>query len=894
VEDIPAGRFFLRTGLGRKSSGSYYTPHAFVRFLVQETLGPQVAEHSPSSDPQPLRILKLKVLDPAMGSGHFLVEACRFLGDALYEACRLCDERATAANESGDHALAAEFRQRVAELPDPNDELLEWLPSRAPEGSAGGLSQQRALSLCRRLVAVHCLYGVDKNRLAVELAKLSLWLESYAEGLPLTFLDHRLVCGDSLTGPLFEHLFTWPKAGGPIGDDLFTRGLHERLSAALGRALEGVRDLTASVGKDVADLERKATAKARLDGALEPFRTLAAAWAGAVMLSDDRGDYAYLRAAKAVVEGTEVPDDHELTRMIEIGGSGVVYDLAFPEVFHQDGQPERSGGFHAVVGNPPWDAIQPYAKEFFATFDLQVLEAVTKRERIEAQARLESDAVIAQLYHRYAEAVKQSKQAVARKYQHVGIQADGRPSGAVIDLWQAFAEAATELTTRRGRIGLVLPASFHSNQSATGIRKLYLQAGRIDYYFSFENRRLLFEAHPQLKFSLVVASPNESPTVSFPCTFYAHETGWLFEQREIPRYTVQFVRATGGDHLTFLELRSPMDGAVAQRLYKPSLPAAKTFEAMGLECGVGLDMTKASHLFVDASEHLSDDQDPRLPTTAAMLFQSGLLPLHEGKTFHQYTDAWPEASIRYLVRTDTTLGHTRTAGFIRLAIREVTNSENERTAIAALLPPSFAANTVVVEKAPEAVPSAHRLLVVAVLNSFSLDWASRLRVTRHLNKYILEALPFPRIVSGSCRRYLVHSALRLSCNHEGYTSLWLEQFGDVWRERTLKHSWPVLAGDDARWIVRAAIDAVVANAYGLSREQYTHVLNSFSHKSYLPAPDLCLAAFDELHSVGLDAFVSKHDPYDDVPLNGALPKPVIHFGSISTSAPVGELFEEPR
>ena len=96
IEAIREGRFYLRVGLGRKASGSYYTPHSFVRFLVQETLGPQIDERSPQDNPDPAAILKLKVLDPAMGSGHFLVEACRFLGEHLYEACRLCDEKALA------------------------------------------------------------------------------------------------------------------------------------------------------------------------------------------------------------------------------------------------------------------------------------------------------------------------------------------------------------------------------------------------------------------------------------------------------------------------------------------------------------------------------------------------------------------------------------------------------------------------------------------------------------------------------------------------------------------------------------------------------------------------------------------------------------------------------
>ena len=89
-------------------------------------------------------------------------------------------------------------------------------------------------------------------------------------------------------------------------------------------------------------------------------------------------------------------------------------------------------------------------------------------------------------------------------------------------------------------------------------------------------------------------------------------------------------------------------------------------------------------------------------------------------------------------------------------------------------------------------------------------------------------------------------------------------------------TWPVLAGDDERSEVRAAIDAVVADAYGLSRDQYAHVLSTFSHKSYPRAPELCLARFDELKQLGLDAFTRKYDAYHDIPLNeNRHPQPVI-------------------
>src|SRR5206468_13087877 len=119
--------FPTRRSSDLKSTGSYYTPHAFVRFLVRETLAPYLRSRSPDDDPNPVAILALKVVDPATGSGHFLVEACRFLGEALYAACRLCDERATAADAASDHVRADVLRQRVADLPDPDGALLAYL-----------------------------------------------------------------------------------------------------------------------------------------------------------------------------------------------------------------------------------------------------------------------------------------------------------------------------------------------------------------------------------------------------------------------------------------------------------------------------------------------------------------------------------------------------------------------------------------------------------------------------------------------------------------------------------------------------------------------------------------------------------------------------------------------
>ena len=369
-------RFYLRVGLGRKATGSYYTPHSFVRFLVQETLGPQVAERSPPDDPQPAISSSSRSFDPACGSGHFLVESCRFLGQHLYEAVRLCDEKAMAAerraeaakrkeDREGALAEAQKYRQRVIDLPDPDGELLRYLPSRSVEGEQTGVSQRRAEAICRRMVAVHCLYGVDKNPLAVELAKLALWLESHAEGMPLTFLDHRIVVGDSLTGPFWEQMLSWPSKPKEKFKEGVYHHLETHLRSALFDALRHVRRLEATVGVSLAEVNDKAQAKAELDAALLPFRIAAAAWSGGVMLGPEHcDDAAYIELLEHIGTTHELPDVIESKALCSMiaRGLGVDRSAAVPaasDVTQQEGAataPLQPKGWHYRGYLPHCDA----------------------------------------------------------------------------------------------------------------------------------------------------------------------------------------------------------------------------------------------------------------------------------------------------------------------------------------------------------------------------------------------------------------------------------------------------------------------------------------------------------------------------------------------------------
>ena len=860
IEEIQAGTFYLRAGLGRKSSGSYYTPREFVRFLVEEALGPQVIERSPAADPQPLAILSLRVLDPAMGSGHFLVEACRFLGDQLYEACRRCDELAARAEEEAEAAppekrnalreIARSFRKRVEELPDAGREILALLPGRVTDES----KRLDAVAVARRIVAVHCLYGVDKNPLAVELAKLSLWITARAEGLPLTFLDHHLICGDSIAGPFVERLGTYPKSGEEVPNFVALRRRARLLTQA-------------PPNKSAADLA-----------------LLAQAWSGGVMLGEEADDEGYRELLAAIAEEADaravIAGRPGLAKMITTGKDALAYDLAFPEVFYPNPSIGERSGFDAVLGNPPWDAIRPKAKEFFASIDLRVLEAPTKRERAGVEARLRRDARVAGMESAYEAEVHRAKRLHERLFEHQTALVGGARTGGDPDMAKVFAERFVELCRPSGRVGVLLPSAFHANAGATGVRRLYLDKMAILYCISFENRRRLFEIDSRFKYDLLVAV-KEPPRGSFTCAFYRHDPAWLSgEKTDALRYTPRLVAETGGEHRALLELRSAEDLDVAARCFEAPGRFSAWCEENRVRLGRELHMTDDAWRFAPAAKALSTAEDPRDPRVMAALLRRGQLLLHDDKTFTSLSDLTRKWRPRYLVpasRLSDRPDWARAATAYRVAFRKITGATNERTTIAHILPPgSVFGDATFCERDPFARPTARALLLLGLLTSFSFDWLVRLRVQANLNLFLVNATPVPEIQAAPM---IARAVLRLACNHEGYAPLWKEQLGEAWREASPKNTWPVIAGDDARWQVRAAVDAVIADAYRLSRDQYAHVLSSFTHKSYPRAPDLCLDAFDDLKTTGLEAFLKGRDPYRDIPLIESPPEPVIEFST---------------
>ena len=358
------GRLVLKTDKAeRKATGTYYTPDYIVKYMVEQTVVPLLAEIEQREPVKNARseglkdnsfareALKLNILDPAMGSGHFLVEATTFLAD-----------------EIATHPTT----QPLGEASKDEDEIAHW----------------------RRRVVETCIYGVDLNPLAVELAKLSLWLTTIATDQPLNFLDHHLRCGNSLVGTRLEDLREVPELKKKKHErlKLSWKGT-ENLRAALQQAVRFVEEIEAKDSANVDAVKNKEKLwSEKVRPALEPFRAVANLWTSCffgnelpqieyealIELLDLQSGKApswksaaefQAITAQAIKKGALklAGRKFEEAELVELAGhleraaamgearKFFHWELEFPEVFfNADGSPRESPGFDAVVGNPPY------------------------------------------------------------------------------------------------------------------------------------------------------------------------------------------------------------------------------------------------------------------------------------------------------------------------------------------------------------------------------------------------------------------------------------------------------------------------------------------------------------------------------------------------------------
>lgn len=338
IDKVKAGELYLRTDkMERKVTGSYYTPEYIVKYIVDNALSPIVREKlKQEKGLKSEAILSIKVLDPAMGSGHFLVEAVDFLAKHLVEAVKRDGEE--------------------NQLPE-RDYSADW---------------------AKREIASHCIYGVDKNPMAVELAKVSLWLKTISKDRPLSFLDHRLKCGNSLIGARLEDLPHYPQPRRKKDvDDRTERFDVEVRRPFVDELLKKVGELESAREETVEDIKHKEDLFEELRSSREYKRIKSFADVyTAIHFGNPTGKDYYYDLLWAL-RGSEIEWSEKTSRLwfgkaenIALVNRFFHWQLEFPEVFYG---PERktSPGFDAVIGNPPYlqkESFNKDEKKFILTY----------------------------------------------------------------------------------------------------------------------------------------------------------------------------------------------------------------------------------------------------------------------------------------------------------------------------------------------------------------------------------------------------------------------------------------------------------------------------------------------------------------------------------------------
>lgn len=563
----PPGTLAVRLSpYARKGSGSYYTREELVQLILRQTILPLIAERratfttTPGADDTDLAsaILVLKCCDPAMGSGHFLVSLVDLLTDEIITA--LADAAALRPGaRSPVAATIADIRARIEH----NAARHGWATSPSDLAALAGHLDDR--HLVRRMVLKRCVFGVDVNPMAVELAKLSLWLHSFTVGAPLSFLDHHLRCGDSLFGEF-------------VGDAV--RQLQQEYGLAIPGAVTAAEQAAAMMAgiedqadADLDEVHASRQAFDKLEAATAPLRAFLDLYHAARWLPEEGDVEKAARRALfggaygdpvAIMQGAPLrrPKDAGLIRKATARRPEItaaqVYDAAvgflhraralcreqrflhwqaaFPGIWTNWLAPSPDGGFDATVGNPPWDRIKMQEVEWWAARDESVarLTRAADRKRAIAARRAAQDPLAAE-YDRAADRARRAADVAAFLPK---LRRDGTAPGAYplyplfakgdVNLYALFVERAGQLVAADGIVGLLVPSGVAADKGASAFFASISNTGRLGALLDFENGRraaapFFPNVHRSFKFCALIHGGTARRYPEARCAFFQQD-----------------------------------------------------------------------------------------------------------------------------------------------------------------------------------------------------------------------------------------------------------------------------------------------------------------------------------------------------------------------------------
>jgi hypothetical protein len=817
-------------GNARKTTGSYYTPDSLVQVLLDSALEPVVKDTIANHPENPaLALLGLSIVDPACGSGHFLLAAARRLAS------------------------------HVARL--------------SANGTPSAAEYRHAL----RQVVGRCIYGVDLNPMAVELCKVSLWMEAVEPGLPLTFLNSHIQHGNALLGTTPELMAKGipDAAWEPIeGDDKKTASALKKRNK---KAAEGQRSLDTlwskpsdaeahAVARAVVELEAASDAnpealakkESQWDGILGSAeyrhqKLVADAWCAAFVWPKQPGDLAEVAPTnelwRQLRDGQGQPPALTIKTVGELAEQYRFFhwNLQFPQVF-------AKGGFDAVLGNPPWERVKLQEQEFFASRSDEIAGAANAAARKKLIARLPT--IDPTLWDEWCSASREAEGQSQLVRQSGRYPLCGKGD---VNTYALFAEHNRAVLGPQGRAGFIVPTGIATDDTTKEYFSCLVEGCELASFFSFENEEFVFPAvHHAFRFALM-ALDRSGRSGRADLVFFARQVAALADRDRHFSLSPEDFALLNPNTRTCPTFRSRRDADINLALYRRAGVLWKEDDPDGNPWGLRfmamLHMANDSGLFrtraeLEAASWLREGNQ-------YVLEKKRMLPLIEAKMVHHFdhrfgtydgqTDAQsnqgklPELDDmahadphrltfpKYWVAESEVESRfeRRWQRAWLLGWRDICRSTDQRTLIASLIPRAGTGDTFLL-----AMPSVDARVVACLyanLCSLALDYAARQKVGgTHIKYHTFKQLPVipPTIYSAatawspgrSLRDWLLPRVLELT-----FTAWDLESFA-----RDCSYESPPFRWDrERRFALRAELDAAFFHVYGLSRDDADYILDTF-------------------------------------------------------------------
>lgn len=928
----------------RKGSGSYYTPDDLVQLILTETLDPLVAARKAAfkdkiaelakvdlADDRKIgnlkridsaeKILELKICDPAMGSGHFLVSLVDYLADQVITA--MSEVEFDVPKEWGDY---------ISPLGERIDTIRNTILANAEERKwTIDEEQLDDRHIIRRMVLKRCIYGVDKNPMAVELAKVSLWLHTFTVGAPLSFLDHHLRCGDSLFG-------SWVRAG---VDKAHAYGSPLLLNKPITRALRAASKMQIVEGltdAEIAEAHRSADVFAEVEDMTAPLNALlslihALDWleikdkaqkiAIVSFFDGELGDpidiamgKMTLKRPKARAEGARMKgrmtaeEKFDLFAEIYSQAKALIdeenfmnWQVTFPGIWSDWEAEELSGGFDAVIGNPPWDKMRFEEIPWFERRVEEIALLGSGDERKQAiEALRETDA---ELFGRF-EVARARSVAATRMARSTG----DYPllSGGDTNIYSLFVERSRQLINDSGVSGLLVPSGIASDRTSAQFFEEVSTGAQLRSLIDFENRRPRYGLRPffedvdsRFKFCVFVmgADGDNQPA---RCAFFLQAVDELNDDDVVFEYSADDFARVNPNTKTAPIFRSKRQADLCAEIYTSS-PVYTHLEndvrQYPIRLGVPMHITHDSRYFKKRSQL----EDEGFYHVGDHVLEKGDLrarPLYEGKMMmdfdHRSSDvvvnlqnlkrpAQPKEILseekldpnrlsvpRFWVK-DTAPKFIPDLDWL-LVYKNVCSPTNRKGMIACMVPTNRCGHSLqilVPDEGDGQLQNYKNLapLLLANISAISFDFVARSKIQgQNLSWYIFEQLPVVPIErlgteffgSKSAETIIREAVLELTYTAHDMASF-ARDMGYVDAASEVKP--PFTWNEERRLVLRAKLDAVFFHLYGITdRDDIRYIYSTFpiiereekaAYEGVYRSCELCLAYMNALAAGNPDA-----------------------------------------